>query len=475
MTTLISTFKNGKADFFALLSKRMGERGDFPALSKSAQNLDESMHDESHSIADITGSILSDFTLTQKVIRLANSAMYSALGGEITTVTRAAVVLGMDAISHLALSIRFVDTLSASAPDSEEARVELAQAMLAGDIARNIVTKANVANGEEAVVCALMHHLGRLLLVFYFPDEWSEIRKIAAGDHSRENDATLQVIGVTMDEISQEVAKNWRLPKKISNSMMSPTSLSETTIPGSAEWLRMMANFAGEAAGMIVKSGNKEELKELISRHGEVLLVSGEDITESIDLAVIAAKEYAVQSVAEETHGKPEDSRERLAVGVNEVNHALHKGMDFGSALSMVLETMYAGMGFNRVVAFFRDAGMFKARVGFGSMMPEALSQLAFPETYEADVFHLSLANKADVFIENVVSIKVASSVPAWFTEVLPDVGAFILLPLVFNGRPIGLIYADWKTGATGLVEPSELASMGALRDQLMKVLANRK
>lgn len=76
-----------------------------------------------------------------------------------------------------------------------------------------------------------MHHLGRLLLVFYFPDERSEIQEIAAGDHFRENDATLQVIGVTMDEISQEIAKNWRLPKKFSNSMASSVELDETSIP----------------------------------------------------------------------------------------------------------------------------------------------------------------------------------------------------------------------------------------------------
>ena len=217
MTTLISTFKNGKADFFALLAKRMSEKGDFPALSKSVQHLDELMHDEDNNISDITSAILNDFTLTQKVIRLANSAMYSGMGGEITTITHAAVVLGMDAISHIALGIRFVDTLSASAPDSEAARVELAKAILAGDIARNVVTKLNMVNGEEAVVCTLMHHLGRLMLVFYFPEEWSRIQEITGGDHTRENDAALEIVGITIDEISQEIAKNWRLPKKISN------------------------------------------------------------------------------------------------------------------------------------------------------------------------------------------------------------------------------------------------------------------
>jgi len=475
MTTLISTFKNGKADFFALLAKRMSEKGDFPALSKSVRHLDELMNDENNNIANVASAILSDFTLTQKVIRLANSAMYSGMGGEITTITHAAVVLGMDAISHIALGIRFIDTLSASAPNSEEARGELAKAILAGDIARNIVTKSNMANGEEAVVCALMHHIGRLMLVFYFPEEWAKIQKIVRGDYTLENDATLEVIGVSMDEISQEIAKNWRLPKKISNSMASSATFNETSIPGSADWLRVMANFAGGAASMLVKNSSKEDLKNFISHYSESLLISSEDITESINLAQSMAQEYATKSETEKPAGKPDDSRERLAIGVHEVSAALAQGMDFNGALSMILETLYAGMGFNRVVTFFRDAEVFKARVGFGHMIPEALPKLIFSEAYAADVFHLSLANKADVFIQDVTSNKAASSMPTWFREALPDVGAFILLPLVFNGRAIGLIYADWQIGAPSLVEPSELASMGMLRDHLMKALAKRK
>ena len=118
MTVSASELVNSKDQFLALLTKRMSEKGDFPAFAKSVQQLDELMHDQNKNIADIARVILNDFTLTQKVIRLANSAMYSGMGGEITTITQAAVVLGIDTIAHITLSIRFIDTLSASAPAS---------------------------------------------------------------------------------------------------------------------------------------------------------------------------------------------------------------------------------------------------------------------------------------------------------------------------------------------------------------------
>jgi HD-like signal output (HDOD) protein len=433
------------------------------------------MQDEEKSITDVTGAILSDFTLTQKVIRLANSAMYAGIGGEITTITKAAMVLGFDAISHLALSVRFVDTLSSSSPDTTAARTEMAKALVAGDIARNIAGKANLQDGEEVVVCALMHHLGRLLMVFYFPDEWAEIQKTCKEKSLSENQATLEIIGVTLDEISQEVAKNWRLPKKISNSMISPVTPGATTIPGSPDWLKTVACFADEAATLMMKKGSDGALKELATRYGDALLVSADSILASVNNAVITANDLTMLETVEEPQGKPADAKERLAAGVLETTRALNEGMNFGSALNLVLETMYGSMGFNRVIAFLRDGNTFKGKVGFGAMMPEALPRLVFPEAYETDVFHLALANKADVFIEDAAGAKFASSMPAWFTENLPDVRAFVLLPLTFNGQPIGMLYGDWEKGTTGLVEKNELLLMRSLRDHLMKLLGPKK
>jgi HD-like signal output (HDOD) protein len=476
MTTLISTLEGGKPAFFSMLWKRMGEQGDFPSLSKTVQHLAETLQEEEHNLTDVTTAILSDFALTQKVIRLANSAMYASIGGEITTVTRAAVVLGLDTISHLALGVRFVDTLSASSPDSATARTEMAKALVAGDVARNIAVKANLADSEEPVVCALMHHLGRLLLAFYFPEEWAAIQQLTASHSLTENRATAQVIGVTLDEISQETAHIWRLPKKISASMISSTQTATISIPGSTDWLKMLACFAGEAASILVKKGDYgAQLKALSDRYSDALLISSDTILASVNNAVATANDLILLESIEAPQGKPANAKARLAAGVQETARALAEGMSFGSALNLVLETIYAGMGFNRVAAFLRDGDSFRGKVGFGAAMPEALERMTFPETYAPDVFHVSLANKADVFIENSASKAAESSIPAWFAEALPDASAFVLLPMTFNGRAVGLLYGDWRQGTTDRVEKNELLLMRSLRDQLMQLLGQKK
>ena len=473
MKTLISTLKNGKTDFFALLSKRMDEKGDFPAFSRSVQLLEESIHSDTRNITDITSAILNDFALTQKVIKLANSAMYSAMGKKITTVTHATAILGLDAIANLSLSTRLIDALSSSAPDSEHAHEELENAILAGKISENIVAKLNMSNGEEAVVCTLLHHLGRLLLTFYFPDEWSKIKEISADKMTSENEAVLSVIGITTDEIAQTVADKWWLPKKISNSMSSSASPDKPVSRGSSAWLKNIANFAREAATITKNTDNHDELNKLFSKYEGILQLSNNDLLASITSTQKLANEPIPKSTIEQPQGKPKNSHETLSTGIQEINLLLAQGISFNSALSIILETIYSSMGFNRVCAFLRDAGMFKAKIGYGNGMPEILPQLVFPEVYSADVFHLSLSNKADVFIEEVSTVKESASIPFWYRKALPDAATFILLPLVSNNEVVGLIYADWEIGMIEIVEPSELTSMGALRDNLTKLLIN--
>lgn len=472
--SLISRLNNGRSGFFDLLWKRMSEKGDFPALSSAVQEIVEAMHDEDHNASELTSAILSDFSLTQKVIRLANSAMYAAIGGEITTVTKAAIVLGVDAIGHLAMSVRFMDTLSSSVPDSSMARSEMAKSLLAGDIARKIAARANLRDVEEVVVCALLHHLGRLLLAFYFPAEWEDIIQITEGRFDAENAATEKVIGISLDEIAQEAAKRWRIPSKIANSMGHPPEPLGTSIPGSAEWLKLVAGFSGEAAAIAAEG--QAGLGDLVDKYGEGLLVPLDAISESVTSAISHARETALLlDSEEELSGKPQNAGERLKEGINNFSLALEEGLSFGNALNLALETLYTCMGFHRVVAILRDGGTLKGRVGFGQGMPEVLSRLVFPESYTPDLFHLALSNNTDIFIQDIDDPRISEKIPSWFGTAFSDVQSFALLPMSFNNHPIGALYGDWNRGTSYSIDKDELVLMQSLRDHLMGVLGSVK
>ena len=87
-------------------------------LHQGHQRHPGAMRGEDEREFDMTQTVLSDPVLTQKVLRLANSGMYSAFGQHVNTVSKAVLVLGTDAIGHLALGLKLIEELAAATPDS---------------------------------------------------------------------------------------------------------------------------------------------------------------------------------------------------------------------------------------------------------------------------------------------------------------------------------------------------------------------
>src|SRR5262245_51432337 len=96
-----------------LLWSRVRERGDLPGFSKAVSTIISAMHSDDDSEFNMTSTVLQDPALTQKVLRLANSAMYSVFGQDINTVSKAVIVLGTESIGHLALGLKLIEGLSA--------------------------------------------------------------------------------------------------------------------------------------------------------------------------------------------------------------------------------------------------------------------------------------------------------------------------------------------------------------------------
>ena len=177
---------NSKAELLDKLWGRMSERGDFPMLSQALRTTVSAMSDDDLDFTALVQVVLSDFGLTQKVLRLANSAMYISFGGNITTVTRALMVLGMDAVGHLVVGLKLVDHFHQSAPRRIDAKLELNRTLLSGTVARQVTEHSEFRASEEAVVCTLMRQIGKLLVAFYLETEWDQIRRKAAAEQISE-------------------------------------------------------------------------------------------------------------------------------------------------------------------------------------------------------------------------------------------------------------------------------------------------
>lgn len=226
----------------ALLWERVRQQGDMPGFARAIGAILGAMRGEEEHEFNIVQTVLTDPVLTQKVLRLANSDMYAAFGQRINTVTKAMLVLGTDAIGHLALGLKLIEELSASSPDPSIAHIEMEKAVLAGMVAQQVALSAAVADPEEAVVCSMLHTLGRMMVTFYMPESWARLQQL--GGAGGEEAAAPAVLGLTMEKIGRAAAENWGLPRNLIDSMRRVEPGKRGARFSHADWLAALSSMS---------------------------------------------------------------------------------------------------------------------------------------------------------------------------------------------------------------------------------------
>ncbi len=442
--------------FDALWAKMVGQ-GDFPTLTHSIHHIVSTVQSRTDHLEKIVSAVISDFSLTQKVLRLANSAMYAPFGGNVTTVSRAVLVLGQETVGHLALGLRLIDSFKGMRSDRERAKRLLAEAMLSGLVARRLTEHVGVKESEEAAVCALMSRLGELACVFYAPQEWQRIEeRMAAGDVTGDQ-AAEAVLGVTLAEIGQDISHRWGLPGRLREALrpFDPEAVQEPL--SHSGWLRAMSAFSGELA-RAMSTGTPEAAAETAERYTPLLALDTEATQATLQALSAEAQtkggwegiaDVYSDKPAEEICGKPADAESRLRAGVAELARSSRE-CQISVLLQMALEVLQGSLGCARVIAFVLDpaTGRYGARAGFGTPKSGELAALSFESGFAPDVFHLTLSSKIPVQIEDTADPKIRARMPSWHREGLGDAHSMVLLPVVAKGRAVALLYGDWVAPA---------------------------
>lgn len=465
------------------LWKAIEEKGDFPTISNAAREIASALRDDDSAPGfDLASAVLSDFALTQKVIRLANSAMYAGIGGSVATVSRAIFVLGTETVAHLALGQKFLAHLERTSTGSNLARQELTKVVVAGAIARNVTARLSTRDSEEAVVSALVRNLGRLLVAYYLPEKWDLIQaQINAQPGVTESAAVEAVLGLSLFAIGRQIGDHWGLPSELLNTMRVMVPGADSQPLSHADWLVAVASFSSECAEALATPGAESAaaMQQLSQSYAGRLGIETQHLKDALRAAEqddecqrLLEQKQVVQPEAT----KPSDAYPRLARGLQDLNEIKHTA-DTSTVASTVLETMQQGMGFKRVFLFLRNGNTKKlgARMALGPGTREALPKLQFNEAFEPDVFHLSLAQNQPVIVDNCQAPGWQSKLPAWFKTTLPTTRSFLCVPLVTGGVPVAMLYGDWDGETTGTpVEAHELAQLTQMGRVLLEVLTRR-
>ena len=464
--------------------RRMNESGGFPALSSAVQQIVEALENDNRSNDALSHAVLSDFSLTQKVLRLANSAMYASIAKNVTTVSHALMILGAEAVGRLALGAKVISSMSELGQQSQGAEQELAQSILAGSVAGEVVSRLKVANGEEGVVCALLYRLGKLLVTFFLPDHWRRIQQLVKAGRAEE-EAARTVLNLTYRELGTEVARKWRLPEKIVN-VLSLDPRAEGADPAVApDWITSLTRFSNEAAGMMSNGGaDPEKMEQLAARYGTALDLEPEALLTAVRLAKDEATAEPTLSrllldggASVRPSGKPDNASSLLDTGVKDVEQAIGDGCTLDELAHITLEVMYFSLGLIRAVWFRHDDAfqVYSSRVRLAGHEDAQPAEFTIPAGYSADVVHLSLAKNADIYIERPDDPKMMQHLPDWIRRDVPESGPFFLLPVSSgNGSPpFGFYYGRMRPGT--VLDKDELNLLKRMRGLLQDRVAGHR
>ncbi|MBU9200107.1 HDOD domain-containing protein [Burkholderia multivorans] len=470
-----------KENLFDRLWERARERGEFPALQRALTSIVSVMEDDSVNNAQLATAVLGDFTLTQKVLRLANSAIYAPYARDVTTVSRALMILGTATVAYTAMSIQLLDTFEELASSRAEAAEELAQAAFAGKLAREFAAKSCAAFAEESAVSTLLFQLPRLLTVFYLPEEWARIRDLLNGGMTEEA-AFLEVLGVTPDELSREAFREWTLPHTVIDTAQAQPSEDGSLVTTHHAWLACLAGLSTRVSQELNRGGEDvhRRVRALMEDYAPSL---GQDATELERLALeLFESELAPQEVQEAQSaqvvpvtGKPLNAEMRLDQALSEVLSAADEA-DAPTLTQMVLESMMQGLGLVSCVAFFHipEKKVFEARLGFGARVKDNLARMSFEDAYVPDVFHVTLTQGRPVFLDDLQAPQFSPRIPAWHKSIFPDARSAVLLPIKLNDRSIGLLYGNWGSHVcmAGMTA-TEFEHLNVMRSVLAKALGD--
>ncbi len=205
----------------------------------------------------------SDPALCTQALRMVNSAFFG-MPGKVTTIHMAVVVLGIKGVRQLVISSALINMFKGRESRLKEIwRHSIITAQWSQALARR---QGGV--DEDALAAGLIHDLGGLLILQYFPDEVPRIAgALLTGTTAL--DAEREALGLTHADMGAYVCERWKFPPSLVQAMLlhhAPPSVLAT-------WSNLLPlTCIVNAACTLAELGEDVKKKESVEKLGEAFL-----------------------------------------------------------------------------------------------------------------------------------------------------------------------------------------------------------
>lgn len=522
---MLANLHLGEDDPLSNALGRIRRTKDFPTISKYLAEINAKLSESTAetSASELANIIVKDYGLTNKLLKLVNSAFYGIVTGKVSTITRAVVLLGYDNVRIAAVSLMLFEHFKrkSSAKDLKDATI---RSFWCGLFAKEIAQKLLEIDSEEVFICAMLHQLGKLLTIYHMPLDFEEIKFRVKNEKIPEKQAVHDVLGTTYKSIGLAVAREWNFPESICQTMIPLTAEELSIRNANIDPLRMLSCFADSFADIIATVPfhrrnsavkhllgtykhttiqlSSEQLDAMMAvcldklyQHADALQFSvvesdfmqrllGPDTKEKTQsdggagqhlmsqepkppFRLDRAEKFTVdQTVATES----QDAVNIILGGIQEISNAMMAGQDINNIAQMSLEVIYRALNCQRALLFIHKirSKIMEVRYGYGAEAQQFIGKLAFniDVSPPKDLFSESVQGGLDLFVDNVNAPELRGVIPGWYRDSI-DAKAFVFLPVVYQDLCVGGYYMDLDFYGS-VINPVEHRYLSMLRNQVI-------
>lgn len=464
--------------------ERKIEHFNFPVFPQMLVQVQKVTSDEYSSAKDLSETILKDQSLTTNILSVANSAYYGFYG-KVSTITQSIVVLGFDSVKNIALGLTVHSSLSAFM--KEPCIKQFWEHSLAtGVCAELLAEKMGYTPSEEAFVGGLIHDVGKLLLVQFYPEEYAEVERVLSEHEAYSHIVEASILGVTHCMVGEILAKKWGLPASLTGAI---TNHHRKT--WGANMLTDIIAFSDFMIQTLPSGKGSEKIDQLINLGSTVLNLKKESINAVMQILAERLEEYckifeirvdnlmAYTTMVEEEYAKLKKStvskklskkEEEMAI-LSEVSNAMISGRPQDEMIQMMLEGIIRIEGADSAILFLVDheKSLIKGSTGLGKNAMEFCSAFSLPLTDDASIIVQSVLSGQRKFFEKPGDAQFPSS-PA--QEILSEleVASAYVIPLLIKDKALGAIIVAWEE-AQAEREEKELQTLLLFANQASLIL----
>ena len=233
-------------DINNILENVISTVGDLPAapiIISTAVKLTSNLESN---IADISRVLSSDQSLTAKVFRLSNSPYYGR-ASEVNTLKEAIIVLGFMTVRSIVIATAAHNMFLSDEKNKLETKLwqhSLATAISAREIAKHL----NNPEKEEIFVTALMHDIGKLVILQKLPEWFTKILNEVEENNDSFHMVEKRVFRFNHCDVASLLLKDWSFPPKLVSAIVNhhnPPSFRRDALPPISHIIHV-ANYMGK-------------------------------------------------------------------------------------------------------------------------------------------------------------------------------------------------------------------------------------